>query len=108
MGGKRQVCAASEGRLRSGRGEKGRGLGRAGGKGTAGLMREEEGEDRDEKGMGSVSPGWSLRLVPGTVPGVSSTLPTLCWGQGLPAQGPAMEHAAGGWRCELRAQGALG
>ena len=46
MGGKRQVCAASEGRLRRGSGERGRGLGRAGGKGMAGLMREEEGEDR--------------------------------------------------------------
>lgn len=70
-------------------------------------MREEEGEDRDEKGMGSVSPGWSLRLVPGTAPGVSSALPALCRGQGLPAQGPAMEHAAAGRRCELRARGAL-
>ena len=102
------MCAASEGRLRMGSGERGRGLGRAGGKGAAGLMRVEEGEDRDEKGVGSVSPGRSLRLVPGTAPGVSSALPALCWDQGLPAQGPAMEHAAGGRRCGLRAQGALG
>lgn len=88
VGGKRQVCAASEGRLRRGSRERGRGLGRAGGKGVAGLVHGEEGEDRDEKGMGSVSPGWSLRLVPGTVPGVSSALPTWCRDRGLPAPGP--------------------
>ena len=73
MGGKRQVCAASEGRLRRGGGEMGRGLGRARGKGTAGLVREEEGEDGGEKGIGLVSPGWSLRLVPGTAPGDGDT-----------------------------------
>lgn len=88
MGGKRQVCAASEGRLRRGGGEMGRGLGRARGKGMAGLVREEEGENGDEKGIGLVSPGWSLRLVPGTAPGVSSALPTLCQDRGLPAPGP--------------------
>ena len=54
----------------------------------AGLVHGEEGEDRDEKGLGSVSPGWSLRLVPGTVPGVSSALPTWCRDRGLPAPGP--------------------
>ena len=88
VGGKRQVCAASEGRLRRGGGEMGRGLGRARGKGTAGLVREEEGEDGGEKGIGLVSLGWSLRLVPGTAPGVSSALPTLCRDRGLQAPGP--------------------
>lgn len=56
VGGKQQVCAASEGRLRRGGGEMGRGLGRAREREWQGLC-EEEGENGDEKGIGLVSRG---------------------------------------------------